>query len=133
MRSTEDTREKVDLCENSSRFALDANSPLQVPPSLFHHLSPEEKEQTLRAIRRVLKLGGEFHMLDFEGPGDTAHGFLAHLLHSSARLKDNSQGRVLSLFRQAGFANVKNVEHRSIRFGFGRVPYYSASVPKLCC
>jgi len=62
---------------------------------MFHHLPPEGKEKTLRAVRRVLKPGGEFHMLDFEGPDNGAHGFLARLLHSSDCLKDNSEDRVL--------------------------------------
>jgi hypothetical protein len=43
--------------------------------------------------------GNEFYMLDFESPEDGAHGFLARLLHSSERMKDNSDSRVLSLMR----------------------------------
>ena len=91
---------------------------------MFHHLPPDEKGKTLRAIRRVVKPGGEFYMLDFEGPEDGAHGFLAHLLHSSDRMKDSSEGRVLSLMRQAGFADPKKVGHR--RMLFGGVAYYRA-------
>ncbi len=33
---------------------------------MFHHLPSDEKGRTLRAVRRVLKPGGGFHMLDFE-------------------------------------------------------------------
>jgi len=95
---------------------------------MFHHLPTQEKEKTLREVGRVLKPRGEFHMLDFEGPEDAPHGLLAHFRRSRDRLKDNSEGRVLSLFRQAGFANVKNVGHRAILFGLGRVAYYTASV-----
>ena len=91
---------------------------------MFHHLPPDEKGKTVRAVRRVLKPGGEFYMLDFEGPEDGAHGFLAHLLHSSDRMKDSSEGRVLSLMRQAGFADPKKVGHR--RMLFGGVAYYRA-------
>src|SRR5260370_2611482 len=32
---------------------------------MFHHIPTDEKEKTMRAIRRVLKPGGEVHMLDF--------------------------------------------------------------------
>ena len=91
---------------------------------MFHHLPPDEKGKTVRAVRRVLKPGGEFYMLDFEGPEDGAHGFLAHLLHSSDRMKDNSEGRVLSLMSQAGFLDPKKVGRR--RMLLGGVAYYRA-------
>jgi ubiquinone/menaquinone biosynthesis C-methylase UbiE len=91
---------------------------------MFQHLPPDEKGRTLRAIRRVLKPGGEFHMLDFEGPEDGEHGFLARLLHSGHRLKDNSESRVLSLMRQAGFADPKKVERRAMLFA--HIAYYQA-------
>jgi ubiquinone/menaquinone biosynthesis C-methylase UbiE len=91
---------------------------------MFHHLPPDEKGKTLRAIRRVLKQDGEFHMLDFEGPEDSEHSFLAQLLHSGHRLKDNSESRVLAFMTQAGFSDPKKVGRRSMFFG--RIAYYSA-------
>ena len=33
---------------------------------MFHHLPTKEKGSTLREVRRVLKTGGEFYMMDFE-------------------------------------------------------------------
>jgi hypothetical protein len=80
----------------------------------------------VREIRRVLKPGGEFHMLDFEGPEKSAHRFLSHLVlvHSSERLKDNSENRVLSFMTEAGFADPKKVGHRSMLFG--TIAYYRA-------
>jgi len=92
---------------------------------MFHHLPPDQKSTTLLAVRRVLKRGGEFHMLDFEGPDDGKHSFLAHLLHSGERLKDNSENRVLSFMMQAGFADPKKVGRRAMLFG--RIAYYRAA------
>jgi len=45
----------------------DASFDLVLSSLMFHHVPTDEKGKTLRAVRRVLKLGGEFHMLDFEG------------------------------------------------------------------
>jgi ubiquinone/menaquinone biosynthesis C-methylase UbiE len=93
---------------------------------MFHHLPLDEKSTTLRAARRVLKPGGTFHMLDFEGPDDAKHGRLAHLLHSSERLKENSESRVVSLMVQAGFANPQKVDRRAMLLG--HVAYFRAGV-----
>jgi ubiquinone/menaquinone biosynthesis C-methylase UbiE len=91
---------------------------------MFHHIPTDDKGKTLRAIRRVLKPGGEFHMLDFEGPEKGAHGLLSRLLHSKQRLKDNSDSRVLGFMTEAGFAEPKKVGHREMFFG--HIAYYKA-------
>jgi ubiquinone/menaquinone biosynthesis C-methylase UbiE len=91
---------------------------------MFHHVPTDEKAKTVRAIRRVLKPRGEFHMFDFQGPEKGAHGILSRLLHSSQRLKDNSESRVLHLMTEAGFAEPKKVAHREMFFG--HIAYYRA-------
>lgn len=92
---------------------------------MFHHLPAEEKGKTLRAVRRALKPGGRFHMLDFERPQSGAHGFLARLFHSSERMKDNSESRVLSLMAQAGFADPRKVGERTMFSG--QIAYFQAA------
>jgi ubiquinone/menaquinone biosynthesis C-methylase UbiE len=92
---------------------------------MFHHVPTNEKANTVREIRRVLKPGGEFHMLDFEEPENHAHGFLAHILHSSDRLKDNSENRILSFMTEAGFAEPKKLGNRKMLFG--NIAYYRAT------
>lgn len=94
---------------------------------MFHHLPTEEKEPTLREVRRVLKPGASFHLLDFGGPEAGAHGFLMRLLHSQERLRDNAEDHVLGLMTRAGFVEVKNVGRRAMLFG--RIAYYAAVVP----
>jgi ubiquinone/menaquinone biosynthesis C-methylase UbiE len=93
---------------------------------MFHHLGGEEKEGALREVRRVLKSGGSLHLLDFVGPESSADSFLTRLLYSSHGLKDNSEGRILALMRQAGFADPEKVEQETRFFGLLRICFFQA-------
>src|SRR5262249_44574064 len=93
---------------------------------MFHHLGQEEKEGTLQEVRRVLKPGGSLHLLDFGGPEPGAAGFLTHLLHSSDRLKDNSESQLISLMSQARLTNPQKVGQGTMLFGLMRMNYYQA-------
>lgn len=92
---------------------------------MFHHLKRDEKAQSLREIRRVLRPGGSLHLLDFGGAHDHSDGFLAHLLHRSEHVHDNSGDAILNLMRQAGLHDSTEVAHRLTIFG--RIFYYRAS------
>jgi ubiquinone/menaquinone biosynthesis C-methylase UbiE len=91
---------------------------------MFHHLPAEEKEPTLAEVRRVLRPGGSFHMLDFAGT-EHSHGVLMRLTHASERLKDNAEDHVLELLRRAGFARAEQTGKRTMLFG--RLAYYVAT------
>jgi ubiquinone/menaquinone biosynthesis C-methylase UbiE len=94
---------------------------------MLHHLEAAEKATTLREVRRVLKPGATFHLLDFATPDSNSAGRVARLLHSSHRLKDNSDERILGLLRQAGLSDPKRVADRALLVG--HIAYYQASVP----
>src|SRR5262249_1993810 len=66
---------------------------------MLHRLALDVKEKTLREARRVLRSGGAFYALDFDG----AHGVIAHLFRH-AHLAD--QHRIPALMKGAGFAEV---------------------------
>ena len=93
---------------------------------MFHHLPADQKEPTLREVRRVLRPGGSFHMLDFGGPGE-GHGFLMRIFHSSPSLEDNAEAHILDLITRAGFAQGRNAGHGGLLVG--RVAYYEAVTP----
>jgi ubiquinone/menaquinone biosynthesis C-methylase UbiE len=96
---------------------------------MLHHLEAAEKETTLREVRRVLRPGARFHLLDFATPDSDSAGPLARRLHSSHRLKDNSDEQILSLMRRAGLSDAKRVAGRSLLIG--HIAYYEALVPAL--
>lgn len=93
---------------------------------MFHHLEAGSREKTLREVRRVLKLGGSFHLADFVHPEGHRHG-LSHLIHSSDHLKNNSDGRILALMTEAGFAKPKKANGGTMMFGLLHLAYYEAS------
>jgi ubiquinone/menaquinone biosynthesis C-methylase UbiE len=89
---------------------------------MFHHLPAAEKDKFLAQVRRVLKRGGSFHLLDFEETGK--HGWFAHLLHAHHRLEDNTRERVIALVKGAGLEGVGKVADG--KRPFGRIAYYRA-------
>lgn len=96
---------------------------------MFHHLPADEREKMLREVRRVLAADGSLHLADFVRPDQHAHGPLAHLLHSSDHLADNSDERILALMQHAGFASTSKVASGAMLFGLLQISYYRAAVP----
>jgi ubiquinone/menaquinone biosynthesis C-methylase UbiE len=89
---------------------------------MLHHLAPDDKERTLREVRRVLREGGAFHAVDFGGTGHG--GLLAHLFHH-AHLAD--QHRIPALMREAGLEAVRELPPMSTILG--RVSSWRGSRP----
>jgi ubiquinone/menaquinone biosynthesis C-methylase UbiE len=91
---------------------------------MFHHLTRDEKAQTVHEIRRVLKPGGSLHLVDFGGAHDGRGGILAHLRPRTQHVRDNSPEMILGVMREAGLDDARQVGHR--RTIFGRLLYYRA-------
>ena len=94
---------------------------------MFHHLTREEKLDTLRDVHRVLRPGGSFHILDFGPPRSPYTSVVTRLLHHGQHLRDNIEGRIPSFMSDSGFAESSEVAHRSTLFG--TISYYRATRP----
>jgi ubiquinone/menaquinone biosynthesis C-methylase UbiE len=94
---------------------------------MLHHLEHSEKEATLRDVRRVLKPGGTFHLLDFLAADANSASWLSRRLHSGHQLKDNSDERILDLLTKAGLANGACLAARSLLVG--QIAYFKAAAP----
>lgn len=95
---------------------------------VFHHLTTENKRQTLGKIREWLRPSGELHVADWGRPQDLLMrlAFLpVQLLDGFETTSDSAQGRLEPLMREAGFAEVAET-HRE-RTLFGTLSLYRAA------
>ena len=94
---------------------------------LLHHLPAAQKRLALKAMRTWLRPNGELHVLDF-GPQDGLFlGLLARgvgWLDGVAGLRDNWDGRLPNMMRDAGFDRAHETG-RALTL-FGSVSFYAA-------
>lgn len=97
----------------------------------FHHLTLDTKRRTFAELARVLRRGGELHVADWGRP----ETFLMRLLSAPLRLfdglehtRDNLQGRLPALMRDAGLIDVCTLGGLST--AFGTMAFYRAVAPR---
>jgi ubiquinone/menaquinone biosynthesis C-methylase UbiE len=87
---------------------------------LFHHLTQEAKQRTLQETLRVLKPGGQLCVADWGKPTNRSMRmlfFLVQWFDGFTTTTDNVQGRLPELMRDAGFAEVHEVDYFNTLFG----------------
>lgn len=82
---------------------------------MLHHLTTEEKRRTLAETWRVLRPGGELHVLDFGPPQNALAWLISLIFRRLERTADNIAGRLPGMLRQAGFTAVtQTAQHMTI-------------------
>ncbi|HEY4690717.1 MAG TPA: methyltransferase domain-containing protein [Anaerolineae bacterium] len=84
---------------------------------VLHHLTTENKRRTLSEVFRVLRPGGELHVVDFGKPHKAWGRLVAPLIHRLERAADNVTGRLPAIFREAGFDQVEEMGWHVTAFG----------------
>jgi ubiquinone/menaquinone biosynthesis C-methylase UbiE len=97
---------------------------------LFHHLTREDKERTLKEVYRVLRPGGELHVADWGKARNAlmrSAFFLVQMLDGFKTTTDNVNGLLPEFFSKAGLKEIKEAARYATMFG--TMALYKASKP----
>lgn len=86
----------------------------------FHHLTQENKLKTLREVRRVLKINGEFHVADWGLPRNLIMrlaSYFIQFLDGKETTGDNFNGLLPKLITDAGFEWIEETNYFNTAFG----------------
>ena len=84
---------------------------------VLHHLTTSGKQQAVAEIYRILRPGGQLHVIDFGPPHSPYSRAIAPLLRHLEEVADNLNGYLLSLFARTGFNTLNHSAPLSTIFG----------------
>ena len=90
---------------------------------MFHHLTTQDKQQTMNEVYRILRPGGRFLIVDFGRPQGIWSQVVSAIMARLEEVGDNHKGLLLAMMSLAGFTDVTS----PARFGtvFGTLYIYS--------
>ena len=96
----------------------------------FHHLSWEDKGRTVQEVYRILRPGAQLHVADWgKATNILMRGLFVsiQLLDGFKNTQDNVTGKLIKLFKKAGFTDV--AQRQTYSTVFGTMALYSAVKP----
>jgi ubiquinone/menaquinone biosynthesis C-methylase UbiE len=96
---------------------------------MVHHLTAPNKLKAFQEVFRILKPGGEFHLLDFGKPTSLGMRLISIPIARMEEAGDNIRGLLPDMLRQAGLSDI--VETRHFKTLFGELIHYQSILPKL--
>jgi len=95
---------------------------------VIHHLMTEDKQRAMLEIQRVLRSGGELHIVDFGKPRNTYSRLVSLVMRRLEEANDNIQGLLPEMIQRAGFMQVEETaQHLTI---VGGLSFYRAQTLK---
>jgi ubiquinone/menaquinone biosynthesis C-methylase UbiE len=94
---------------------------------MLHHLDEDVKAGALAEVYRVLRPGGQFHILDIGGHATVHHGLAARWTKKNPHVTGNLDDAIPRLLRSAGF-DYTEVGTRRNRF-IGQLTFYRGIRP----
>ncbi len=84
---------------------------------MLHHLNAADKRIAFSEVRRVLRPGGELHILDFGKPHNLPAYMISLVMRLGEHAADNIKGLLPVMLTEAGFAEVQETGHRMTVLG----------------
>lgn len=114
-------------------YAFDLHYPdnsfdVVVSSLVIHHLITADKGCAFREVHRVLRPGGQFHIVDFGKPFSPLTRLQAAFMKHLEEAADNFAGRIAPMLQEAGFESVS--ETGKFTTIFGPVWFYRSTKSK---
>jgi ubiquinone/menaquinone biosynthesis C-methylase UbiE len=84
---------------------------------MVHHLSKEDKPRLFRELYRVMKKGGELHILDFGIQRSLYARLLSFFLKFLEPIEDNILGKIPVYVKLSGFEDGEEVHYEQTPIG----------------
>jgi SAM-dependent methyltransferase len=84
---------------------------------VLHHLKTNDKRRACSEMLRVLRPGGELHVADFDRPHTRLMRAISLVTRHFEEVRDNIQGLLPVMFRDAGFDEVRQTSRLATAFG----------------